>query len=60
MPLILQKSDEDAWLAKETPREKLLGFLEKYPADEMEMYPVSGRVGSTQYNEPDCIIPINP
>lgn len=59
MPLILQKSYEDAWLAKETPPEKLMGFLERYPFNEMEMYPVTERVGSTKYNEPDCIIPAN-
>ncbi len=60
MPVILRKEDEGIWLSDRTSQEMLLMALKPYPEKEMEMYPVGGKVGSTRYNNPDCIAPINP
>jgi putative SOS response-associated peptidase YedK len=41
MPVILRREDEAAWLNKETDPDALLRLLVAYPADEMEVFPVS-------------------
>jgi putative SOS response-associated peptidase YedK len=59
MPVIIPKDREDLWLdpAVRDP-DALLGLLRPYPADEMEMYPVSPDVNSPKFNSPDAVHPI--
>ncbi len=54
MPVILRKEDEDEWLNPDNVEpEKLMKFLEPYPASEMEAYPVSSLVNSPKNNFPE-------
>ena len=41
MPVILHRGDEDVWLDKEAEPARLTELLVAYPADHMEVYPVS-------------------
>lgn len=59
MPLILQKSQQAAWLDPATPGiEAWLSDLAPYPGDGMEAYQVSRQVNSPQNNSIACIQPI--
>ena len=47
MPVILDPSEYDNWLdTSQTRTDLLLGMLDPYPADEMEIYPVTTRVNN--------------
>lgn len=41
MPVILSKEEESGWLLSDAPDEYLLHFLNPYPEEQMDMYPVS-------------------
>ena len=59
MPVILHKEDEEEWLDPEvTDPLQVERLLVPYPADEMEAYPVSRKVGNTRNDGPDLIEPI--
>ena len=62
MPVILHPQEYDIWLDREmTDPEKLKHLYKSYPADLMEIYPVSPQVNSPRIDSPDCIKPvINP
>lgn len=62
MPVILHSQEYDIWLDREmTDPEKLKHLYKPYPADLMEIYPVSSQVNSPRNDSPDCIKPvINP
>ncbi|GIQ69206.1 putative SOS response-associated peptidase YoqW [Xylanibacillus composti] len=58
MPVILRREDEALWLdRRESNEDRLLALLQPYPADEMEAYPVSPKVGSVKNDDPDCAEP---
>ena len=59
MPVIHSRDAEAIWLdATMQEPAKLLPFLKPYPAQEMELYPVSRLVNSPQHDAPDCIVTI--
>lgn len=56
MPVILKKEDEALWLDRNCDDVALLETLLKpYPADEMEVYPVSSEVNSARNDYPSLI-----
>lgn len=57
MPVILPIGYEHRWL-KETGYGWQLSFPLTYPADEMRSYPVTTKVNSSSFNEPDAILPL--
>ena len=59
MPMILNREDEGRWLdhaVKDAPT--LLSLLAPYPAEEIEVYPVSRRVNAPVVDDPDLIRPV--
>jgi putative SOS response-associated peptidase YedK len=46
MPAILRPEHVRAWLSPDTPRDELVQALEPYPAEQMELWPVSSAVNS--------------
>jgi putative SOS response-associated peptidase YedK len=59
MPVILHPGDEEEWLDPEvTDPAQVERLLVPYPADEMQAFPVSRKVGNTRNNGPDLIEPI--
>jgi len=60
MPVILKKEDETHWLnTNNVKTEELLPFLQPYPENQINAYPISTRVNSPFYNDPDIALPIN-
>ena len=58
MPVILSQNVYSDWLQEgENDPSLLKSFLQPYPAEEMEAYPVSRYVNSPQIDSPECIIP---
>lgn len=58
MPVILHRTDIDEWLAADTSPGRALELLQPYPADEMELYPVSRAVNSARNGSSDLIEPL--
>jgi len=59
MPVILHPQEYDIWLDREmTDPEKLKPLYKSYPAERMEMYPVSPQVNSPKIDSPDLIKPM--
>ncbi len=59
MPVILKREDEDRWLTGDAPApDEMKKMLGPYPADEMEAYPVSSRVNSTDADDERLIEPL--
>ncbi|GGD64913.1 SOS response-associated peptidase [Paenibacillus nasutitermitis] len=59
MPVILRKKDERDWLDRTIQdRTRLNRMMAPYPPEELHAYPVTTAVGSTSYNQPDCIEPL--
>src|SRR5512143_1868098 len=57
MPAITAEEDYDLWLDPSlNNREELLPILKPYPADQMECYPVTSKVNSFKYNDPENIV----
>jgi putative SOS response-associated peptidase YedK len=57
MPLILGKEVESLWLNSKASEAELLATLIPYPAEFMDLYTVSPRVNSVQYNDGSLILP---
>ena len=56
MPIILRPEDEARWLdGSLTDGESLLSILTPYPADALEVYPVSRRVNAPVVDEPSLL-----
>lgn len=56
MPVILHRENEAEWLDRETTDvHQVLRLLKPYPADLMEVYPVSRRVNSPEVDEPELL-----
>jgi putative SOS response-associated peptidase YedK len=59
MPAILGSDHFAVWLdPKETRSAKLLPLLTPYPAERMEMYPVSDRVNRVSADDPELLTPV--
>jgi len=59
MPVILHPENEDVWLDRSIKdRELLTSLLQPFPADRMEAFPVSARVNSPKYDDPQLIMPV--
>ena len=56
MPVILARDDLERWLALDRDSADL---LKPYPADDMEAYPVSKRVGNVRNNDAELIEPLS-
>jgi putative SOS response-associated peptidase YedK len=60
MPVILHPQEYSLWLDRETTDpEKLKSLYKPYPAERMEMYPVSPQVNSPKIDSPDLINPLS-
>lgn len=60
MPVILHPQEYNHWLDREiTDPEKLKSLYQSYPADLMEMWPVSQQVNSPKIDSPELINPIS-
>lgn len=57
MPLILNREAEGTWLNPKASEAELLSVLIPYPAELMDLYTVSPRVNSVQYNDGSLILP---
>ncbi len=55
MPAIVPPEKYEQWLAKDTPPEQLTDLLHPYPAELMDMYPVSDLVNNPRNDVPGCI-----
>jgi putative SOS response-associated peptidase YedK len=58
MPVILHPDQYDSWLQEITPPPVLQKMLSPYPAEGMEMYPVSQAVNSPKNDTPACVEPL--
>ncbi len=59
MAVILQQKDEDIWLDHTILQDRLLTLLRPYPAEELQIAPVSKLVGNIHHDSPDLIHPID-
>ncbi|UTE73092.1 SOS response-associated peptidase [Rossellomorea marisflavi] len=60
MPVILKREDYDRWLDPSNQAvDKLKSLLVPYPAEEMELYPVSELVNSPKNDVADVLSPLN-
>lgn len=58
MPVILSKEAENLWLGSRVRNtQSLTELLQPYPADQMEMFPVSKAVNNPRSDSPECIEP---
>ena len=56
MPAILKREDEDVWMDPDLEKADILtALLKPYPVEEMKVHPVSPKVNSADYDQPDCI-----
>ena len=60
MPVILGKETEATWLSKTSTPDDLKQLLVPYPADEINLYSVSPRIGDTSTDVASLIIPAPP
>jgi putative SOS response-associated peptidase YedK len=57
MPVIIQRKDETAWLDPASKSDQVMPLLAPYPAEMMELYPVSQLVNSPATDRPECAEP---
>lgn len=57
MPVILNREGMLRWLDPQTGLDEAYELLRPYPADEMEMYPVSTLVNNPRADRAECIVP---
>jgi putative SOS response-associated peptidase YedK len=56
MPVILKKTDETAWLDPSlSDVMQIDALIRSYPAEEMELFPVSSVVNSWKNDTPECL-----
>ena len=58
MPAILQPEHIALWLDLDTRPDALRETLQPYPAERMELWPVSGRVNSPAHDDPGLVEPV--
>jgi putative SOS response-associated peptidase YedK len=60
MPVILETKDYDRWLDPGDPARPPVDLLCPYPAEQMQAWPVSDRVGNVRNNDPVLLEPVLP
>jgi putative SOS response-associated peptidase YedK len=55
MPVILEPRDYDRWLEPGDPDRPPIDLLRPYPAEKMEAWPVSERVGNVKNDDPELL-----
>jgi putative SOS response-associated peptidase YedK len=60
MPVILEPKDYDRWLDPGDPARPPVDLFRPYPAERMQAWPVSDRVGNVRNNDPTLLEPISP
>lgn len=60
MPVILPVRAWPLWLDPDASPERLTALLRTYPAEELQAYAVSNRVGSPKNDDATCIAPLTP
>jgi putative SOS response-associated peptidase YedK len=60
MPVILEPRDYDRWLEVGDPARPPIDLLRPYPAEKMEAWPVSERVGNVRNDEPALLAKVEP
>jgi putative SOS response-associated peptidase YedK len=59
MPVIIPEEKFGLWLDPEVhDKELLLPLLKPYDSEELEMYPVTAKVNSAKYDNPENIMPV--
>lgn len=58
MPVILDRDAYDLWLDPDAPEDELHRVLRPFPAEEMVAVPVSPRVNSPAFDDPQCESPV--
>jgi len=59
MPVILDRGEEELWLAQDVDvADAVLPLLDPFPAERMELFPVSTRVNNARNNDPSLIEPV--
>lgn len=59
MPVIIRQEQYDKWLAPDTPKQKLLSFLDPFPGDKMVAFRVGYGVNNPGNDTSDCLIQID-
>lgn len=60
MPVILKPETYKDWIQEgENDPTLLMSFLNPYPSEAMEAFPVSTMVNSPQNDSPECVLPLN-
>ncbi|MFH1303122.1 MAG: SOS response-associated peptidase [Planctomycetota bacterium] len=60
MPVILRPDQYDRWLSSDTtPLPQLERLLQTFPAEEMQVFPVSSYVNKVAHDSPECITPVS-
>ena len=58
VPVILDRQDYDLWLDREREHpQDVLPLLTPFPADRMQLTPISTLVNSTRNDRPECVQP---
>jgi putative SOS response-associated peptidase YedK len=57
MPVILEPKDYGRWLDHGDPARPPVDLLRPYPAERMQAWPVSERVGNVRNNSPELLKP---
>lgn len=58
MPVLLDPTDWDAWLAEGTSRELLRALLRPAPAEPLDAYPVLPAVNNVRNEGPELLAPL--
>ncbi len=59
MPAILLPEQEVAWLDMDLPAKEVVEMIHPYPADDMQLYPVSIRVNKVKENDASLVEEVN-
>jgi putative SOS response-associated peptidase YedK len=59
MPVVLDPTDWEAWLAQETPAEKLRSLLHPAPVEPLDAYAVSPAVNNVRNEGPELLAPLS-
>ncbi len=60
MPVILPRRDYERWLEPGDPERPPVDLLRPYPAEEMDAWPVSGRVGNVRNDDAELLNRVDP
>ncbi|HLJ11685.1 MAG TPA: SOS response-associated peptidase [Planctomycetaceae bacterium] len=58
MPVILDPADYDRWLDRDSQPQDVLPLLKPFPAERMQLVPVSTLVNSARNERPECVQPL--